>query len=47
VLTIYSPEPASSSADALALLASWSATNLAASVDAASIDDSAGDLGAR
>jgi transcriptional regulator with XRE-family HTH domain len=33
VLTIYSPEPASPSADALALLASWSVTNLAASAD--------------
>ncbi|MCP2297209.1 hypothetical protein APR11_003641 [Nocardia amikacinitolerans] len=30
VLTFYSPEPGSSSADALALLASWSATNLVA-----------------
>lgn len=33
VLTIYSPKPASPSADALALLASWSVTNLAASID--------------
>ncbi|MFE1592970.1 hypothetical protein [Nocardia sp. NPDC058705] len=30
VLTFYSPEPASPSADALALLANWAATNLAA-----------------
>ncbi|GEM31498.1 transcriptional regulator [Nocardia neocaledoniensis NBRC 108232] len=30
VLTFYSPEPASPSADALSLLASWSATNLTA-----------------
>ncbi len=30
VLTLYSPEPASPSGDALALLASWSATNLTA-----------------
>ncbi|WP_327110109.1 helix-turn-helix transcriptional regulator [Nocardia sp. NBC_01730] len=30
VLTFYSPEPASPSADALSLLASWTATNLAA-----------------
>jgi hypothetical protein len=49
VLTIYSPEPAGPSADALMLLASWSATNLAApfdraSVDRASIDDPAGGL---
>jgi hypothetical protein len=30
VLTLYSPEPASPSADALALLASWSATTVSA-----------------
>lgn len=35
VLTIYSPEQASPSADALALLASWSATTLAPRADEA------------
>ena len=37
VLTFYSPEPASPSADALALLASWSATTVA--VTRQSVDD--------
>lgn len=35
VLTFYSPAPASLSADALALLASWSATSVAIEVKGA------------